>query len=488
MLKVIKNVFYQYGYQLLVMVLPLITVPYVSRVLGPNLVGTYSYTSTIVNYFVLLCMLGINAHGSRIIARAQSREERSREFSNLFSIHLFVSLFVFVAYVGYVSLAAEEYKIILLTQGFLLVASFLDISWLYFGLEEFKLTVTRNLVVKLVTVVAIFAFVKNGDDFLLYVFLMSFGTFAGQVALWPFVKRYVDFRRPQFRDSFLNLKPMGVLFVAVAATCIYHTIGKLFLGEMVDMSSVGYFEYADKVIQIPVAFITAFGTVMLPRMASLYADGKVDVARRYLGVSMEAMMYVAAALCFGIIAVRIEFVELFLGSGFAKTADLLLLMAPSILFIAISNVVRSQYIIPNDQDRVYVVAVLVAAILNVAMNATLIPIIGADGAAISSTCAYVAVFLVQLVPIRAELGIVRLFKPCIFPLVVGGIALFLANLLNYASIPAAVLVITKFCLFLAVFIILSAVSLRLQKRSLLRLEIKKGLASVGNRLKRERAK
>ena len=463
--KVIKNIIYQSSYQLLTLILPLITVPYVARVLGPSLVGTYSYTSTVSNYFVLFGMLGLSSHGSRVIAREQTRAGRSKAFADLVFAHSFVAVPVFLSYLVYMLTVGSELLPIYIAQAFTVLGSCVDISWLYFGVEEFRFTVIRNFVVKIVTAACVFLFVKNDGDFLLYVLIMSLGTFLGIAALWLSVGRYVDFAAPSFRSAIDHLKPMTVLFVAVIATNVYHTIGKLFLGNASAMEGLGCFEYADRLIQIPVALITSFGTVMLPRMTSLYSSGDIKSANRYLKLSIEAIAFFAVGLACGLVVIREPFVNLFLGEGYSLTADLLLPMAPAILFIALANVIRSQYIIPNGLDRIYLIAVVLAAVVNVVSNLLLIPQVGAMGAAVSSSAAYVVVFLVQTIMLIKKVSFRSILTSCLPAILSGAAALIVLTWVEGFFAAEIQRFLVSFLGFIGIYFVFSIMSIRLNKKS-----------------------
>ena len=169
-----KNFIYNIVYQILTIVIPLITTPYIARVIGPTGSGIYSYTYSIVNYFVLFAMLGINNYGNRLIAKVRNKKaELCKEFTSLFSLHVLISLFVFVCYIVYTFFIASDYTIFFLIQSLYIVSAVLDINWLFFGLEEFRVTVTRNILIKLLLALCIFVFVRSSTDLAIYILLLA---------------------------------------------------------------------------------------------------------------------------------------------------------------------------------------------------------------------------------------------------------------------------------------------------------------------------
>lgn len=184
-----KNLIYQTVYQILTIVLPLITAPYVSRVLGPGNIGIYSYTYSIAYYFVLFAMLGINNYGNRIIAQVRDdRDLLNKTFSNLFAVHAIVSSIMIILYILYCFIFIKEYKIYMIIQGIYIISALFDINWFYFGIEKFKLTVTRNTIIKIVTVICTFIFVKSENDLWIYILILALGSFISQSIVWVFLK------------------------------------------------------------------------------------------------------------------------------------------------------------------------------------------------------------------------------------------------------------------------------------------------------------
>ena len=189
-----KNLTYNITYQVFQMIIPLITVPYVSRILGVEGVGIYSYTQSIASYFILFAMLGLNNYGNRTIAIVRDDKTKlSTTFWSIYAIQLIASILVFSVYVVFLINTQHMFQSIFLAQLVFVASAFLDINWFFFGLEEFRITVTRNVVIKIITTISIFIFVDTADDLITYVLLMAFGTFISQFILWfDLVKHYCN--------------------------------------------------------------------------------------------------------------------------------------------------------------------------------------------------------------------------------------------------------------------------------------------------------
>ncbi|WP_010237892.1 flippase [Clostridium arbusti] len=420
-----KNFIYNVFYQLLVLALPLITAPYVSRVLGAEGIGTYSYSYSIANYFLLFAMLGVANHGNRSIAKNRdNRKNLSKTFWNIYAIQIFNSIIVVAIYVIYI-IQYSNNKIIATIQLIYLISSAFDINWFYFGMEKFKLTVTRNTVCKILTVIAVFVFVRERGDLWKYVLIMSLGTLISQSIVWVFIRRYINFTFPSIREMLKNVVPIIILFLPVLAYSVYRLMDKIMLGNMSTMRQVGLFDNADKIIVMPMGIITALGTVMLPRSSNLVANGQLDKQKQYIYKSMQYVSIMACAIAFGLAGIANILAPVYFGTEFVQSGQLIALMAPTILFTSWANVIRTQYLIPNKHDKIYVTSMLVAALFNIILNLIFIPKYQANGVLIGTIVAEFTVMFIQCYSVRKELPIKKYFITN-FIYIIFGVIMFIA--------------------------------------------------------------
>lgn len=397
------NFFYNIAYQILLIILPLVTAPYLSRVLGAEQLGEYSFTYSTANYFVLFAMLGVNNYGNRCIARVRGDRWRlSKEFWSIYAFQATATVLMCALYISYAVNASEGVVIALSWVPYVLSAGF-DVNWLFFGLEEFRLTVVRNFIVKLATFVLTIMLVRGENALLVYCLLMSVSFLVSAFVLWPFVWREVDFVQPTLRGMLAHLKPNLVLFVPVVAISLYTVMDKVMLGWLsASFAENGYFENAYKVATMPTAVVTALGTVMLPRVTNMLAHGDREGAHRYLGTSMWAAMAMSFAFAFGVAGVAPVLVPVFFGDGFEPCEAAMCAIVADMPFMAWANVIRTQLLIPEGRDKEYVASVVAGAAVNIAVNITLIPSLGALGAAIGTFCAEATVCLVQTWAVKGE--------------------------------------------------------------------------------------
>lgn len=463
-----KNFLYNTAYQILLILLPLITTPYISRVLGAERIGVYTYTYTLVNYFVLAAMLGVKNYGNRSIAAVRENPELlSRTFWEIYGLQFLCSALALAAYLGFIFFFETDNRLILIIQSIYLFSGMLDISWLFFGLEQFKVTVLRNIALKLLTLVCIFIFVRTAGDLWKYTLVVSLGTFLSQSYLWLFLRRHVTWHRPRFSGIFSHLRAELILFIPVIAVSLYKMMDKIMLKEMSTYIQVGYYESAEKILNIPTGIITALGTVMLPRMANLAANAKVEESKRYIYNSMLFAIFLACGMMFGISGIAEDFVPLFLGDSYLPCIGLLQALCSTVLFISWANVIRTQYLIPNHRDRSYIISVLLGAVVNLILNALLIPRMEAMGAVIGTVCAEASVCISQTLMVRKELEIGKYIKSTL-PFLLMGAGMLLVILQLRGLFPSPILtVIVQVAVGICVYTLASAVYLAVSHKELL---------------------
>lgn len=403
-----KNFIYNVLYQLLVIVLPLITAPYIARTLGAESVGVYSYTYSVAQYFLLFAMLGISTHGNRCIASVKNdRDKLSREFCSIYSIQICTYTISMALYWGYLLLSHIDNRLIAGIQFLYVLSGAFDISWYYFGTEQFKITVTRNTIIKLTTVIFMFVFVHSPSDLWKYTLIMASGTFVSQIYLWKYIPKQVILRRVSFTEIKIHIKPIIILFIPVIAYSIYKLMDKIMLGNMTSYSQVGYYENAGKIINIPMGVITALGTVMLPRMSSIVSSGEREKARDYIRISIKLVTIMGSAIAFGLIGISDILVPIYFGTEYLPCISLINLLSVTVFFISWANVVRTQYLIPLRYDKIYVLSMVLGAFVNFVINYTLIPQFQGNGAAVGTIAAEFTVMITQMILIRHSLPIFR---------------------------------------------------------------------------------
>lgn len=392
------NILYSIVYQVITIITPLITAPYLSRVLGPDGIGEYNYTLSYANFFFLLAMLGVNNYGNRSIAQTKNNKEKlSQTFWEIYSLQLILAIFSTVCYFLFcIFLFEDSKKSLFIIQGLVVFSATTDINWFAFGLEKFKYTTLRNIIIKVVTVLMIFLFVRSKGDTWIYILITEAGIIGGLLMLWPLVRSEVYFRKPTLQGIVRHLKPNLILFMPLLATSIYQYTDKIMLGLFVNEKTVGHYAYAESILNIPLGIITAVCTVAMPRVTNLLALKNKEDADNIFKNGLISTTIIEIALFWGILAIADRFIPLYLGEEFKETATILKLLAVVVILLGTANVVRMMFLVPKEMDKLYSISIFIGAIVNIVGNFVLIPNIGCTGACISTIGAYLVVLIIQI--------------------------------------------------------------------------------------------
>lgn len=430
----IKNYLYNTVYQIFVLLVPLVTIPYISRVLGPSGVGLNTLTSSTIQYFVLLANLGLTWYGQREIAyHREDKEELSKTFWEIETLSIcstFVSLIFFFIFM----LLNNSYHIYYLAQGVLILASATDISWFFMGLENFKITVLRNFLFKIISVFLIFLLVKNRGDLLQYILILTLTTLFGNLSLWPYLKHTVE--RVNFRSFNLrkHILPTFALFIPQIAINVYTVLNKIMLGHMVSISASGFYDSSDKIIRMLLTLVTAFTTVMMPHVANAFVKGKKKQVHNMLNDGLCFALIVSFPILTMINSVAEKFVPWFFGEKFSPVIEIMSIESFAIVPIACAAIIGGQYLVPLNHNKEYTFSIVFGAVVNIAINLPLIRLFQANGAAFSTIISEATVAITQIIVVRKIINWNRIFATITKVIIASGIMFVVVKLevLNYS--------------------------------------------------------
>lgn len=426
-----KNFIYNAMYQVLIVLLPIITAPYISRVLGASKMGIYSYTYSVAYYFLLAAKLGLDNYGNRSISRVRDDKDKINQvFSSIYYFQFFIACIAIIGYIGYLFFISNNLTIAVI-QILWVIGAIFDVNWLFYGLENFKVVVFRNTVVKVLAAIMILLLVRKSSDLWIYTLIMGGSALIGFLVTWPFVLKQVRLVYVKKQDVFKHFKQILILFIPVIAISVFTVLDKIMLGKLSSFSQVGFFEGAEKILIAPKGVIGALGIVMLPRMASLYGENNLKQRNKYIELSLSFAIVLSIAFMFGLIAISSNFVPFFYGIKFKPTIILLSIMAITLPFYSIGNVIRTQMLIPSMRDAPYVVSVILGAIINVIINLILIKPLGAVGAVVATLCAEIIVACYQINSVKKELELRKYMKLILYFFVIG---LFMASVVLYIGV------------------------------------------------------
>ena len=419
-----KNTMYNMAYRLFSVLLPLATAPYLSRTVGTDGVGLYSHAWSVSYIFCLIGMLGLNDYGVRAIARVRdNREELDRTFSGIWQMQLLVAGATLIGWFGYVFLVAGEEKEIAFHLTMMSVSCLVSFDWCLMGLDLFRPIALRNTFVKCAAAACVFLFVKEKGDLWIYAFVWSLSTLAGNLSCVPGLRGRVRYRRVPMRESLRHLKPCAVLFISVMAVNIYRTMDKVMVSRIAGYVQNGLYENAEKIIYCLSGFISAVGTVMMPKISHMQQNGETEAIRKHIDRSMDGVLCMVSGMAFGVAAVARPFAILFYGEDFAASGELMIPLAFTLIMIGFANVIRTQWVLPQGRDSIFVKSVCTGAAVNLIVNMLLIPRMQAMGAVVGTLMAEGTVPLVQWMILRKELPYGRFMGYVLKYAVIGGIML-----------------------------------------------------------------
>lgn len=401
-----KNYIVNTIYQLIVVVIPLFTLPHLSRVLGAEGIGVYSFNNSIVSYFVLFAATGTGVFGQRELAYHQeSKYQVSKIFLEVQILRTVLSVISAICYIIYVFYFGRDKTILFILLPSLLNV-ILDISWFWSGLEEFSKLAIRFICIKLLYLAFIFLCINSPDDILLYIAGEIVIASISYIALWPGLGKIlvkVDKLAP-----FSHLKKVFILFLPSLAIQIYTVLDKTMLGAFSSGTYIenGYYEQAQGIIKSCMVIVTSLGTVMGPKISHFYSKGRKAEMLDYLYLSYRFMWFITIVLFVIIANTSSILIPLFLGNEFVRTAALVQICCPMFVIIGLSNVSGLQYFVPCDFIRQHTTSLIIGSIVNFLLNLWLIPRFQAVGASFASVIAELCVTTTQFLFI-AKMGELR---------------------------------------------------------------------------------
>lgn len=383
--------------QMITTLTPLITTPFVTRMLGASNLGIFVHTLTMVQYFQMFANLGIVNYGTRTLAEDGGDVLKiSKHFWEIFGMQVINTSVFFLAYCIYLLILPAGSRMIALIQILWIAGAFVDLNWFFYGIEEIRLTAIRDLLIKVLTIAGIFLFVRSDNHPLaVYTLIMAAGNFIGLLIVLPALKRYIVWVKPSWKGMLSHLKPNLVLFVPILAMSVFHSMDKTMLGYMTSYDELGFYYNADKIINVPLQITNVLGTVFLPKASYLLGAEDHKGLRDFLKISFEITILLSCALALGIAGCAKDFVPVFFGEGFESCTVLIYLFVPVLIIKSISTFFRMEYLVPMHQEKLYITATFAGAAVNLVFNSLLIPHFGARGAVIGTLMAELAVMIVQ---------------------------------------------------------------------------------------------
>ncbi|ANW94968.1 hypothetical protein AXE80_01075 [Wenyingzhuangia fucanilytica] len=402
-----KNYIFQVLLQVINFVLPLITVPYVARVLGPEIIGKVSYANSLAYYFYIIASLGLNVYASREVAYNQGDNSK---VSSVFSSVVFLKTVILIPLA--ITYFAIDQSLIWLITFVNILYLFMDISWFFQGIQDFKILFLRNIIIKVLSVVLIFTLVKSTKDIYLYALIMYGSSLIGLLLLIPSLKKHIDLN--VFYSNFFKLKNFNYLLLSLPLYIpqlgidIYNSIDRSFIGYMVNETEVGYYEMSQKIVRVFLILITSLGTVLMPQIASMIKSGKE--IKTTIDKSIGFTLFLTCGIVGLLFSLSDFIVTFFLGERFIQSINLLRILSFILLPISIGSIIGTQYMLPIGMDKQYKTPVLIGVTVNIILNIILISAISSNGAAIASVISEFSVMSTMIILTFKKINFLKLIN------------------------------------------------------------------------------
>lgn len=363
---------------------PLFTFPYISRVLGVTNVGIVNFVDSIINYFILVSMMGIGILGIREIAKCRNnRENLNQTFSGLFwlnTVTTSIALIILVAITIYVDQLRTHWHMMAI-GAIKLFLNYMLIEWFYKGLEQFKFITIRTLIVKTAYVISVFVFVRNSSDYPIYYILSVLMIAFNAIINLCYSNKYVSLQFTNIHFGYY-WKPFFILGIYQLLTSMYTSFNPVFLGFVTDETEVGYYTTAAKLYRILIALFSAYTGVMLPRMSSLLAEGKVEEFRKMLNKSNEILFTTAIPAIIITIVFAPSIIFIVAGSGFEGSVLPMQIMMPLMLVIGYEQILVIQALMPLKKDKAILTNSFWGAIIGISASILLVPLYKSVGSSV----------------------------------------------------------------------------------------------------------
>lgn len=415
-------------------IFPLITFPYVSRVLGPVGNGKISFATSVIYYFSMIATLGIPTYGVK--ACAQNRDNKEKLSKTVIELLIIESIAMIISYaIFFVALMTiprlyEEKTLMLINSASILLTVF-GVEWFYQAIEQYDYITFRNLAFKMLSIILMFIFVHQSEDYLLYGAITVIGTVGSNILNIIRLGSLVDLKTKSKMNITQHIRPIFMLFMLSASTMIYTSLDTTMLGFIKGNADVGYYNAAIKLKGILVSLVTSLGTVLLPRLSNSLAHKDFVQFNQLIKKSFNFVLLVSVPLIIYCISEASTCIDFLAGPGYQPAVLPMQLISIAIIFIGLSNIIGIQILIPFGKEHLTVISTVVGAIVNVILNSVLIPLYSAAGAALATTIAELVVLLVQIFFIRKHINnMINMtnYMKILLASIIGTVALLLNNM------------------------------------------------------------
>lgn len=474
-----KNYFFNLLYQIIHLIVPILVTPYIARILNDDGVGKYSFSYSVVTYFSLFASLGFSYYAQRELSKYQDdKEKQSIAFWEIIIARLIsvgLSLIVFSGLI-FSNLFSEDYKLLLLILMILIFSVGFDVTFYMQANEMFDKISIINICVMLCGTSTIFIFVKSRNDLWVYTLIQSLIICIEYLLLWIFVPMNIHSVKVSKLHPLKHIVPSFILFLPTIAVSLYTTIDRTLIGFLVkgtvdyvnengetivkriaDIEN-GNYEYGERLVKMSMTILTSLGVIFVPRNSKLFSEGKIEELNNNIKTTCRIVLFLGIPLVFGIIAVSDNLIPWYLGEEYDKTALLMKILSPLVLFIGFSTIFGSQYLIPTHQDKKFTISILLGTIVNLVLNIILIPFYGSIGAAIATLIGECLVMIMMYSFVRKNIKLKEVifssYKYFISGIIMFIVTFFLSLNLESSIINTIIIILSGILIYFIILVVL----------------------------------
>ena len=445
-------------------VFPLITFPYISRVLMATGNGKVATASAVITYFNMFASLGIPTYGIRACAKVRDNKEKlSKTVQELLIINSVTMLLTLLVFIGTVILVPEfaAEKELYVINGIGMVLNMFAITWLYNALEQYAYITAVNMIVKVVSLVLMFLLVKQPEDYILYGAITVFASSASYVFNFVYATKFITLKKSGPYDFRVHMKPILRFFAMSAATSVYTNLDVVMLRFMQGNTEVGYYNAAIKVKTILVTLITSLGTVLLPRLSYYVKKEKIDDFYRMIGKAVNFVVIAGLPMTIYFMLFAGESIQFLAGKGYEGAVLPMIILMPTVLLIGLSNITGIQILTPQNLEQQVLNSIICGAVVDFLLNLVLIPRMASSGAALATTIAELVVLIVQCIYLKdiikdilKAVSGMKIVLAMVFGIVGGIVVKILLNLSGTGwslEIQSFIMLAASACMFFGVY-------------------------------------
>lgn len=386
-------------------IFPLISFPYVSRILGPSGTGNVSFATSIVAYFALFAQLGIPTYGIRATARVRDDKELlSRTVQEIFIINILMSILTYIVFFVVLNIVPQmsDDKLLFMIVSSTIFFNAIGMDWLYKGLEKYTYITTVSILFKFIALILMFILIHQKRDYVIYGAITIFAASASNICNLLNVHKYIYLKPIGNYDFKVHLRPICIFFAMACATTIYTNLDTVMLGFMKSNTEVGYYNAAVKIKTVLLGVVTSLGAVLLPRASYYIENNLIDEFKRISSKAINFVILISFPLALYFIIFAKEGIFFLSGDAYAKAILPMQILMPTLIFIGLTNIMGIQMLIPLGKEKVVLYSEIAGAIVDLAINTVLIPIMASSGAAIGTLVAEMVVWIVQYIALKED--------------------------------------------------------------------------------------